>query len=45
LKIGDQDVSASGHPPLFKVRDQDLPLFGEEGLYTPFIQLGLGVGF
>jgi hypothetical protein len=41
----DLDLFVSFHLPLFKVRDQDSPLFGEKGLYTPFAQLGLGVGF
>lgn len=41
----DLDVFAQGYLPLFLTRDVDGALFGEKGLYTPSLQLGLGVGF
>ncbi len=41
----DLDLFAAGFIPFLKVKDQDSPLFGERGLYTPSGQLGLGVGF
>jgi hypothetical protein len=31
--------------PLFATKNPDALLFGESGIYTPFLQLGLGVGF
>jgi hypothetical protein len=31
--------------PLFATKNPDALLFGESGIYTPFVQLGLGVGF
>ena len=31
--------------PLFATKNPDALLFGEKGIYTPFLQLGLGVGF
>lgn len=31
--------------PLFATKNPDALLFGEDGAYTPFVQLGLGVGF
>lgn len=41
----DCDVFLAGYVPLHKTVDADGRLFGEEGLYTPSIQLGFGVGF
>jgi hypothetical protein len=41
----DLDVFAQGYLPLFVTRDADGALFGDQGLYTPSVQLGLGVGF
>ena len=41
----DLDPFAQGYLPLFITRDADGRLFGEDGLYTPSLQLGLGVGF
>jgi hypothetical protein len=31
--------------PLFATKNPDSLLFGEKGIYTPFLQVGLGVGF
>jgi hypothetical protein len=31
--------------PVFATRETDDPLFGEDGVYTPFLQIGVGVGF
>lgn len=31
--------------PLFASKNPDALLFGEKGVYTPFVQVGLGVGF
>jgi len=41
----DLDVFAQGYLPLFNTKDTDNALFGEKGLYTPALQMGLGVGF
>jgi len=41
----DFDVFAGGYLPLFNTDDPDRPLFGEGGLYTPSVQVGVGVGF
>lgn len=41
----DCDVFAIGALPLFASKNPDGLLFGEDGVYTPFVQLGLGVGF
>jgi hypothetical protein len=41
----DTDVFVAGYLPLFKTHRIDSELFGEKGAYTPFVQVGLGVGF
>lgn len=41
----DLDLFAQGYLPLFLTRDADGAVFGENGLYTPSLQLGIGVGF
>jgi hypothetical protein len=41
----DLDLFAQGYLPLFLTKDQDGALYGEKGLYTPALQMGLGVGF
>ncbi len=41
----DCDVFAMGYLPVTATNDKDVPLWGEGGLYTPSLQLGLGVGF
>lgn len=41
----DADVFVAGYLPLFKTRRIDAELFGESGTYTPFVQIGVGVGF
>jgi hypothetical protein len=41
----DADIFLAGYLPLFKTRRVDADLFGENGTYTPFVQLGVGVGF
>lgn len=41
----DLDVFAAGYLPLFSTRQTDALLFGEKGIYTPTIQVGIGVGF
>ena len=40
----DADVFVAGYLPLFKTQRIDSDLFGENGTYTPFLQLGVGVG-
>ncbi|HOX47431.1 MAG TPA: hypothetical protein PK668_27805 [Myxococcota bacterium] len=41
----DCDVFAMGYLPVTATDDKDVLLWGEGGLYTPSLQLGLGVGF
>lgn len=41
----DAEVFVAGYLPLFKTHRIDSELFGESGTYTPFLQLGVGVGF
>lgn len=41
----DVDLFAQGYLPLFLTRDVDGALFSEKGLYTPSVQIGIGVGF
>ncbi len=41
----DCDIYASGHLPFFNTNETDSLLFGDDGLYTPSVQLGFGVGF
>jgi hypothetical protein len=41
----DLDLFATFYLPLFKVNDEDSPLFGRKGIYTPSAQIGMGVGF
>jgi hypothetical protein len=41
----DLDVFVQGYLPLFNTKDADGALFGEKGLYTPSLQMGIGVGF
>jgi hypothetical protein len=41
----DLDLFAQGYLPLFVTRDADGALFGDKGVYTPVLQLGIGVGF
>ena len=41
----DLDLFAQGYVPLFVTKDVDSGFFGGTGLYTPSVQLGLGVGF
>jgi hypothetical protein len=41
----DLDVFAQGYAPLFLTSDVDGTLFGDSGIYTPSLQIGLGVGF
>jgi hypothetical protein len=40
----DLDVFVAGYLPLFKTKDVDGALFGD-GIYTPSLQIGVGVGF
>ncbi|MBN2495457.1 MAG: hypothetical protein JXR96_12755 [Deltaproteobacteria bacterium] len=41
----DCDLFAAGFIPFHPAKDVDSLLFGESGLYTPSLQVGLGVGF
>jgi hypothetical protein len=41
----DLDLFAQGYVPLSLTKDVDSGFFGGPGLYTPSLQLGLGVGF
>jgi len=41
----DLDVFVGGYVPLYNTNDVDAPLFGDGGLYTPSVQVGIGVGF
>ncbi len=41
----DCDVFVTGYLPLFNTNEPDSLLFGDEGMYTPSIQIGMGVGF
>ncbi len=41
----DLDLFVQGYLPLHPAKDVDGALFGDKGLYTPSLQLGLGVGF
>jgi len=41
----DADVFVAGYLPVFKTHRVDATLFGDSGTYTPFVQLGVGVGF
>ncbi len=41
----DLDLFAQGYLPLYITKDVDGALFSEAGLYTPSLQIGLGVGF
>ena len=41
----DCDVFALGALPLFATKNPDAQLFGDGGVYTPFAQLGVAVGF
>jgi hypothetical protein len=41
----DLDLFAQGYLPLYVTKDVDGALFSEAGLYTPSLQIGLGVGF
>lgn len=41
----DADLYLGGTLPLFRSRSGANLLFGEEGIWTPSVQLGLGVGF
>jgi len=41
----DLDLFAQGYLPLFVTKDVDSGFFGTSGLYTPTLQIGLGVGF
>lgn len=41
----DLDLFVLGHLPVTATHDEDVPLWGDSGLYTPSLQLGLGVGF
>jgi hypothetical protein len=41
----DLDLFAQAYVPLFVTKDVDNGFFGAAGLYTPSVQLGLGVGF
>ena len=41
----DLDLFAQGYLPLFVTKDVDSGFFGTSGLYTPTIQVGVGVGF
>ncbi|MCP4679572.1 MAG: hypothetical protein GY854_29590 [Deltaproteobacteria bacterium] len=41
----DCDVFVTGYLPLFNTNEPDSLLFGDKGLYTPSIQVGMGVGF
>ncbi|MGC4066647.1 MAG: hypothetical protein QM784_18835 [Polyangiaceae bacterium] len=41
----DTDLFTQVSLPLFATRETDDPLFGESGVYTPFLQLGVGIGF
>jgi hypothetical protein len=41
----DLDIFTQGYVPLFVTKDVDSGFFGGAGLYTPSVQVGLGVGF
>ena len=41
----DVDLFVAGYVPLYLAHDEDNPVYGEGGLYTPSLQVGLGVGF
>lgn len=41
----DADAFVQANFPLFATHETDNPLFGEKGVYTPYLQLGVGVGF
>jgi hypothetical protein len=41
----DLDLFAQAYAPLFLTSDETGSLFGDKGIYTPTLQLGLGVGF
>lgn len=41
----DADAFVQGSIPTFATREVDDTLFGDDGIYTPFLQLGVGVGF
>lgn len=41
----DCDLFAAGYLPLFNTENPDSLLFAKDGLYTPSIQIGMGVGF
>jgi len=41
----DVDLFVAGYVPMYLTNDQDNPVYGEGGLYTPSLQVGLGVGF
>lgn len=41
----DCDVFLAGYVPLHRTNDADSQLFAPDGLYTPSLQLGFGVGF
>ena len=41
----DLDVFVQGYLPLHLAKDADGALFGDKGLYTPSLQVGIGVGF
>jgi hypothetical protein len=41
----DMDLFAAAHIPLHLSGNEESPLFGEAGRYTPSLQVGLGVGF
>ncbi len=41
----DCDAFVIGALPLFATKNPDALLFGEKGVYTPFVQAGLGIGF
>jgi hypothetical protein len=41
----DADAFVQANFPLFATHETDDPLFGEKGVYTPYLQVGVGVGF
>jgi hypothetical protein len=41
----DADVFAQLNLPLSTTKETDDPLWGDSGPYTPYLQLGVGVGF
>jgi hypothetical protein len=41
----DADAFVQANFPLGATRETDDPLFGEHGVYTPYLQVGVGVGF